>query len=91
MQANPDGESLNPGLHWHLKLPSMLIHIPLVHIPISLHSSWSVHIEASGDTSNPGGQIHVKLPGELVHLPFKHLPSRHSSMSENKAEFYMWI
>lgn len=85
MHAWPVGESLNPLLHWHLKLPSIFMQIPLVHMPISLHSSWSVQTVPSGDTSNPGGHKHMKLPGVFVQRPFWHLPSRHSSISKTKS------
>lgn len=87
MQACPVGDSLYPGLHWHLKLPSMLIQMPLVHIPISLHSSWSVQVVSSGDTSKPGGQWQLKLPGVFMQRPFRHFPSLHSLISKTE-RFY---
>lgn len=84
MQANMEGDNLNPGLQRHLKLPSMFTHLPLLHIPISAHSSWSVHMVPSGDTSKPGGHMHSKLPIVFLQTPFWHLPSLHSSMSVRK-------
>lgn len=81
MQANPVGLNLKPLLHWHLKLPSMLMQMPLEHMPISLHSSWSVQIVPSGDKSKPAGQMQLKPPGELMQRPLRHFPSLHSLMS----------
>ena len=83
MQFLPSDESLYPESQTHLKDPSMLMHLPLEHIPVSAHSSMSTQKGPTADPVNPLAQTHSNDPGVFSQRPFRQIRgfSEHSSTS----------
>ena len=81
MQVFPSDDNLYPESQTHLNDPSMLIHLPLSHIPFCPHSSMSTQNGPTAELENPSSQTHSKEPGTFSQRPFKQIRgfSAHSS------------
>ena len=93
MQVFPSEESLYPESQTHLNEPSILIHLPLSHMPVCPHSSMSTQNGPTAELENPSSQTHSNEPGIFSHRPLRQMRgfSAHSSKSARSDLFMSYL